>query len=250
MTDRPLYKPGETVGFCVFLRSREGGPSTPISGRAAKGARHRPERQGARQPVGHHQRLRHRAVHARCSRRTSPSVSATSKSPPTAKEPRRATPFRRVLKPPEYVVSVEAIGNPKPGESSEVREGRLLLARRGRERPGRAIVTVTPWQHTFAAGRRPGRERSSNQYGGGWTTRNILPRSRPLQPVLRLGSAPVAPCSSRLAPTAPPRSRCPRWIRSNTGGRTNYRVRRSLTPAPRDPGHRLGEARAARTPPT
>jgi alpha-2-macroglobulin len=30
MTDRPLYKPGETVGFKVFLRTRSDGPSVPM----------------------------------------------------------------------------------------------------------------------------------------------------------------------------------------------------------------------------
>ncbi len=36
MTDRPLYKPGETVGAKVFVRSRATGPSTPVPNRSVR----------------------------------------------------------------------------------------------------------------------------------------------------------------------------------------------------------------------
>ncbi|MBL8914390.1 MAG: hypothetical protein JNM17_27035 [Archangium sp.] len=153
MTDRPVYKPGETVGLKLFLRSREGGPSTPISGRAA--------RVRIYDPVG--KELINKSL-------TTNSFGTASFELPLDKKPTLGAYSMRVetdneyfnqpgmsfrveeYKPPEYIVTVEALGNPKPGDKVKFKvKAAYYSGGAVANASGRAIVTVQPWNHTFGA---------------------------------------------------------------------------------------------------
>lgn len=151
MTDRPLYKPGETVGLKLFLRSREGGPSTPISGMKASVRVTDPNgKQLVRETV------------------TTNAFGTASFSLPLDKKvtlgafsitvetdgqhfTQTSMQFRvEEYKPPEYIVSVEAIGNPKPGDKVKFKvKAAYYSGGAVTNATGRALVTVTGWQHQF-----------------------------------------------------------------------------------------------------
>lgn len=152
MTDRPLYKPGETVGLKLFLRSREGGPSTPLSGTKAWVR--------VTDPTG--KQLVREAL-------TTNAFGTASFTLPLDKKAtlgafnisvegdnqyyRQASPMQfRVeeYKPPEYIVSVEALGNPKPGEKVKFKvKAAYYSGGAVSNATGRALVTVKGWQHQF-----------------------------------------------------------------------------------------------------
>lgn len=153
MTDRPVYKPGETVGLKLFLRSREGGPSTPISGRAA--------RVRIYDPVG--KELINKSL-------TTNAFGTASFDLPLDKKPTLGAYSMRVetdneyfnqpgmsfrveeYKPPEYIVTVEPLGNPKPGDKVKFKvKAAYYSGGAVANASGRAIVTVQPWNHTFGA---------------------------------------------------------------------------------------------------
>ena len=117
MTDRPLYKPGETVGLKLFLRGRADGPSTPLSGTSAWVR--------VTDPTG--KQLMRESF-------TTNVFGTASFSLPIAKDAtlgvftisvegnnqyfaQTSMQFRvEEYKPPEYIVSVEALSNSKPGD--------------------------------------------------------------------------------------------------------------------------------------
>ncbi|MFT3707110.1 MAG: MG2 domain-containing protein [Archangium sp.] len=151
MTDRPLYKPGETVGFKVFLRTREGGPSTPLSGRAA--------RVRVYDPLG--KELTNQSITTNAFGSAHFTVALDKKAALGAYSMRIETDneyfnqpgmsFRvEEYKPPEYIVTVEALGNPKPGDKVKFKvKAAYYSGGAVANASGRAIVNVQPWNHTF-----------------------------------------------------------------------------------------------------
>ncbi len=169
MTDRPLYKPGETVGLKLFLRSREGGPSTPISGQKAYVT--------VSDPTG--KQLVRETV-------TTNSFGTASFTLALAKNVtlgayrinvqtdgqyfvQAPMEFRvEEYKPPEYIVSVEPIGSPKPGDKVKFKvKAAYYSGGAVANASGRAMVSVQPWQHQFGKWPDdPTEEDQQQQYGG------------------------------------------------------------------------------------
>jgi uncharacterized protein YfaS (alpha-2-macroglobulin family) len=151
LMDRPLYKPGETVGLKLFLRSREGGPSEPIANRTVTVVVRDPNGKDVAKPS--------------LTTNAFGTASATVALPKTAtlgawyvqvydnqhsySQPQLT--FRvEEYKPPEATVSVSPLGSPKPGDPVKLKVtakyysgGPLTGAQ------GRAVVTVSRWQHQF-----------------------------------------------------------------------------------------------------
>ncbi len=168
MTDRPLYKPGETVGLKLFLRSREGGPSVPIANRTAVVVVRDPTGKELARPslttnafgtanfVVPLPKTAALGAYGVYVENQNTSYQQTSKS------------FRvEEYKPPEAIVSVSPVGSPRPGEPVTLKVTAKYYS--GGPLPaasGRAIVTTSPWQHQF--GRWPDEETTSqpDQYSG------------------------------------------------------------------------------------
>ncbi|MEW5741868.1 MAG: MG2 domain-containing protein [Myxococcota bacterium] len=151
MTDRPLYKPGETVGFKLFLRTREGGPSTPVSDAKLKLRISDPQGKTIAEPE-----------------LTTNAFGTAQFSLPLAKNAplgawsmyistsnyswrQNGQSFRvEEYKPPEYTVSAEPLGNPKPGDKVKVKvKAAFYSGGPVANAQGRAIVTITPYAHQF-----------------------------------------------------------------------------------------------------
>ncbi len=165
-TDRPLYKPGESVGLKLYLRSREGGPSTPLSGVTVTVRVSDPTgKEALKQDV------------------TTNAFGTATLTMPLAKNATLGAWYINVqggnryfqqpqqqfrveeYKPPEYLVSVEPLGNPKPGEKVRFKvSAKYYSGGAVANAAGRALVTVRPWQHQF--GPWPGEEKEAPQYGG------------------------------------------------------------------------------------
>lgn len=151
MTDRPLYKPGETVGLKLFLRTREGGPSAPVAKRKA--------RVRVSDPQGKalvNQELTTNAfgtAHFTLPLAKSVTLGAYSVSVEVDSEyfTQPSMQFRvEEYKPPEYVVSVEPLGSAKPGEKVRFKvKAAYYSGGAVANAAGRALVRVQPWQHRF-----------------------------------------------------------------------------------------------------
>lgn len=167
LMDRPLYKPGETVGLKLFLRQREGGPSEPIANRTVTVS--------VRDPNGKEVAKPSLTTNAFGTATFSVPLSKTATlgawyvqvydSNHSYQQP--SLTFRvEEYKPPEATVSVSPIGSPKPGEKVKLKVtakyysgGPLTGAQ------GRAIVSVSNWQHQF--GKWPDEEQDGEpQYRG------------------------------------------------------------------------------------
>lgn len=150
MTDRPLYKPGETVGLKLFLRTREAGPSTPLAKTRA--------RVMIVDPLG--KTVLDADVTSTAFGTATLSLpllksaplglyTASVTGPVSFRTP--AMQFRvEEYKPPEAVVSVEGVGAPKPGEPVTLRLKASYFS--GGPLPnatGRALVSVQSWSHQF-----------------------------------------------------------------------------------------------------
>lgn len=167
LMDRPLYKPGETVGLKLFLRQREGGPSEPIANRTVTVTVRDPNGKEVAKPS-----------------LTTNAFGTATFSVPLAKTATLGAWYVQVYdsnhsyqqpsltfrveeyKPPEATVSVSPVGSPKPGEKVKLKVtakyysgGPLTGAQ------GRAIVSVSNWQHQF--GKWPDEEQDGEpQYRG------------------------------------------------------------------------------------
>ncbi len=151
MTDRPLYKPGETVGLKLFLRSREGGPSTPMSGQKAYVTVNDPTgKQLVRQEVTTNAFGTASFTLAMAKNVTLGSfrISVQTDGQYFTQAPME---FRvEEYKPPEYLVSVEAIGSPKPGDKVKFKvKASYYSGGAVANAVGRALVSVQPWAHQF-----------------------------------------------------------------------------------------------------
>ncbi len=151
MFDRPLYKPNETVGFKVFLRTREGGPTQPLANRAIDLVITDPTGKTVAEP--------------KLTTNEFGTASATLALPKNAtlgawRAYVRASnvsyqqlPYNfRVeeFKPPEYTVSVEAVGNPKPGEPVKFKvKASYYSGGPVANASGRMLVNVMQWSHQW-----------------------------------------------------------------------------------------------------
>ncbi len=153
MTDRPLYKPGEKVGLKVFLRSREGGPSTPLAGRRFRLQVSDP--QGKRHLEAPLVSNDFGTAHTELTLPKDAGLGSWSVYIDADEDSFRqqGQSFRvEEYKPPEYLVSVEPVGSPKPGEKVKVRvKASYYSGGAVANAQGRALVTVQPWAHQFGA---------------------------------------------------------------------------------------------------
>ncbi|WP_224360780.1 alpha-2-macroglobulin family protein [Hyalangium versicolor] len=155
LTDRPLYKPGETVGAKLFLRDRANGPSTPVAGKTVRVRAYDAQSREVLSkefttspfgtaafeiPLGKDAALgQWRFV-----------VDASSGSYSSFQQANNV--FRvEEFKPPEFLVSVEPVGSPSPGQAVKVR----ISASRYSGGPvananGRAIVTEQGYVHRWS----------------------------------------------------------------------------------------------------
>lgn len=151
MTDRPLYKPGETVGLKLFLRSRQGAPSVPVTNKQAWVRVYDPtgkdviRKELTTNAFGTAQFTLPLAKNAALGAyRVNVETNGDYYQQP-------AMDFRvEEYKPPEYTVSVEPIGTSKPGEKVRVRvKASYLSGGAVANASGRALATVTGWNHAF-----------------------------------------------------------------------------------------------------
>ncbi len=151
MTDRPLYKPGETVGLKLFLRTREGGPSEPLAKRAVT--------LRVTDPQGKN------VVDLNVVTNEFGSATHTLPLPKNAPlgqyrvwvysneqsyQQRQATFQVEEYKPPEYSVTVEPTVEPALGEPLSFKvTAKYFSGGAVANAQGRAVVTVSPWSHSF-----------------------------------------------------------------------------------------------------
>ena len=155
LPDRPLYKPGETVGAKLFLRSRANGPSTPVAGRVVRVRVYDAQSREVLMkelatstfgtaafevPLGKDAALGQWRFYVENAEGGSISLQQSNSV------------FRvEEFKPPEFQVSVEPIGSPAPGQQIKVR----ISASRYSGGPvananGRAIVTELGYVHQWS----------------------------------------------------------------------------------------------------
>ncbi|MHB8873529.1 MAG: alpha-2-macroglobulin family protein [Myxococcaceae bacterium] len=151
LSDRPLYKPGETVGLKVFLRSRQRGPTEPVSGTELNlqvfDAQNREIRKevlktGAFGTAAFELKLGKDAqlgAYRFYVRGTGVNVQQTVGG------------FRvEEYKPPEYTVKVEPVGKPKPGDPVKVKvSASFFFGGPVVNAQGRAIVTELGYRHQW-----------------------------------------------------------------------------------------------------
>ncbi|WP_317987806.1 alpha-2-macroglobulin family protein [Hyalangium gracile] len=155
LTDRPLYKPGETVGAKLFVRSRANGPSTPVADRAIRVRVYDAQSREVLKkelttsafgtaafelPLGKDAALGQWRFHVE-------SASGEHLSFQQANHVFRVEEF----KPPEFIVSVEPSESPAPGKPVKVR----ISASRYSGGPvanasGRAVVTEMGYTHRWS----------------------------------------------------------------------------------------------------
>ncbi len=151
MTDRPLYKPGETVGLKLFLRSREGGPSTPISGMKAYVRVTDPTgKQMGRETVTTNA-FGTASFNLALDKKVTLGPYSITVETDGQYFTQTSMQFRvEEYKPPEYIVSVEALGSPKPGDKVKFKvKAAYYSGGAVTNATGRALVTVKGWQHQF-----------------------------------------------------------------------------------------------------
>lgn len=151
MTDRPLYKPGETVGFKLFLRTREGGPSVPLPDTKLRLRISDPQGKTVAEPnlttngFGTAQFTLPLAKNAPLGA-WSMYVSSSNYSWQQSGQSFRVEEY----KPPEYTVSAEPLGSPKPGDKVKVKvKAAFYSGGPVANAQGRAIVTITQYAHQF-----------------------------------------------------------------------------------------------------
>jgi hypothetical protein len=183
LPDRPLYKPGETLGAKLFLRSRASGPSTPVAGRPVRVRVYDAQSREVlakefvtssfgtaafELPLGKDAALGQWRFHVESAGGDSVSFQQSNSV------------FRvEEFKPPEFVVSVEPAGVPAPGKPVKVR----ISASRYSGGPvanasGRAIVTELGYAHQWSrweddvdvgwGGYGYSEEESYSYHGRGW----------------------------------------------------------------------------------
>jgi alpha-2-macroglobulin len=168
LTDRPLYKPGETVGFKVFLRSRADGPSVPVGSHKltlyvrdqnGRDLGHPELTTNAFGTAGFSMPLPENAMLGQYSMYVQASDWSLNQSQGT---------FRvEEYKPPEYTVSVTPSGKPELGEKVKVKiAASFFFGGPVANAQGRALVQVRYWNHTFGPWPDEPAEEDPNGNGG------------------------------------------------------------------------------------
>lgn len=169
LTDRPLYKPGETVGFKVFLRSREDGPSVPVpntlltlyvrdaSGRELAKPQLRTNALGTANYTLNLAANTQLGAYSMWITADGLSLNQSSGS------------FRvEEYKPPEYTVSVSPVNKPAPGDPLKFKvAASFFFGGPVANASGRALVQVKPWAHRFGAWPDEAAEEALSAHGGG-----------------------------------------------------------------------------------
>lgn len=153
-TDRPLYKPAEQVGFKVYLRSREGGPSAPIAGRRFSLQINDPTGRTVASPE-----LTTTAFGTAAFTLALPKNAALGQwnaqiagNSSDGYYQQTNNTFRvEEYKPPEYTVTVEPVGNPRPGDPVKLKvRAKFYSGGPVANAQGRALVTISGWQHAWS----------------------------------------------------------------------------------------------------
>lgn len=152
MTDRPLYKPGETVGLKLFLRSRDAGPAVPVPDRTVTLRVYDPNGKEALSAKVTSNAFGTATAALPIGKNATLGAWRVDVDDPSESWQHPSSSFRvEEFKPPEATVSVAPLKSAKPGEPARLKVtakyysgGPLTNAQ------GRALVTVTRWQHRFA----------------------------------------------------------------------------------------------------
>ncbi len=150
--DRPLYKPGETVGFKLFLRTREAGPSEPLANRTVTVVIRDANGKEVAKPSLTTNEFGTASSSLVLQKTASLGLYQAYVNEPGHSFQQPSLSFRvEEYKPPEAIVTVAPVGAPKPGQPVKLKVtakyysgGPLTGAQ------GRAIVTVSQWAHQFA----------------------------------------------------------------------------------------------------
>ncbi|MBS1153498.1 MAG: hypothetical protein H6Q89_5196, partial [Myxococcaceae bacterium] len=151
LTDRPLYKPGETVNFKIFLRTRSDGPSVPVKGDSFTFY----VRDASGKELGKPTLTTNEfgtATFAVTLGKQAQLGTYTYYLQNNARSYQVGTNSFRVeeYKPPEYTVSVTAVGKPKPGEAAKFKvSASFFFGGPVANATGRAIVYVRSWSHQW-----------------------------------------------------------------------------------------------------
>ncbi len=151
LTDRPLYKPGETVGFKIFLRSRTDGPSVPVRGESFMFV----VRDAAGRELGKPQLKTNELGTATFELKLAKTAQLGTYSFYLSGGQRSyqlgTNNFRvEEYKPPEYTVSVAPVGKPKPLDAVKFKvAASFFFGGPVANASGRAIVTVKSWNHQW-----------------------------------------------------------------------------------------------------
>ncbi len=151
LMDRPLYKPGEQVGLKLFLRTREVGPSEPLADRHVTLRVSDPTGKTIAEP-----KLVTNAFGTASFTLALPKNATLGQwyvyvQASDVSYQQRGNAFRvEEYKPPEYTVSVEPLGSAKPGEPVKFKvKAKYYSGGVVANAQGRALVTVSGWQHTW-----------------------------------------------------------------------------------------------------
>jgi uncharacterized protein YfaS (alpha-2-macroglobulin family) len=151
ITDRPLYKPGETVGFKIFVRNRKDGPSVPVKGdtfnfyvRDASG------RELAKPSLTTNE-FGTAAFELKLGKGAQLGSYNFYLQAPSRSYQQGNNTFRvEEYKPPEYTVTVSPMGNPKPGEAAKFKvAASFFFGGPVANAQGRAVVSVRSWTHQW-----------------------------------------------------------------------------------------------------
>ncbi len=151
LTDRPLYKPGETVNFKIFLRTRNDGPSVPVKGE--KFTFH--VRDASGKELGKPELTTNAFGTATYAVKLGKQAQLGTYSFYLSNNQRSyqlgISGFRvEEYKPPEYTVAVTPVGNPKPNGSAKFKvAASFFFGGPVASAAGRAIVSVRSWTHQW-----------------------------------------------------------------------------------------------------
>lgn len=171
LTDRPLYKPGETVGLKLFLRSREGGPSEPLPKKSVTLRVSDPQGKNVVDLAVTTNEFG-TATHTLPLPKNAPlgQYRVWVYSNEQSYQQRQATFQVEEYKPPEYSVTVEPTVEPKLGEPLSFKvSAKYFSGGAVANAQGRAVVTISPWTHSFGPwpDAKTDQDEPGAEYGGG-----------------------------------------------------------------------------------
>jgi alpha-2-macroglobulin len=152
LTDRPLYKPGEEVGLKLFIRTRDDGPSVPVPDAKCTLYVRDPSGRDVAKPEVTTNKFGTAWASFKLAKDAqlgawSGYINCNNLSPQQSPLSFRVEEY----KPPEYTVSVSPVGAPKPGDAVKFKVAAgFFFGGPVANAQGRAIVTVSQWNHTWA----------------------------------------------------------------------------------------------------